>query len=72
MLPGSDVGDISEDAPNDLEGLDASAAHVANLLSTEPPNSMFSIIPWEEYWCDLSIIYFFILTKVITVVFLLI
>ncbi|KAJ6915110.1 hypothetical protein NC651_017175 [Populus alba x Populus x berolinensis] len=33
---GSDVGDISEDAPDDLEGLDASAAHVANLLSTEP------------------------------------
>ncbi|XP_024030513.1 acyl-protein thioesterase 2 [Morus notabilis] len=31
-----DVGDISEDAPDDLEGLDASAAHVANLLSTEP------------------------------------
>ncbi|GFS42716.1 alpha/beta-Hydrolases superfamily protein [Actinidia rufa] len=34
-----DVGDISEDAPDDLEGLDASAAHVANLLSTEPPDS---------------------------------
>ncbi|XP_057957910.1 uncharacterized protein LOC131150879 [Malania oleifera] len=33
-----DVGDISEDGPDDLEGLDASAAHVANLLSTEPPN----------------------------------
>ncbi|KAM4122804.1 hypothetical protein ACB094_01G111100 [Castanea mollissima] len=31
-----DVGDFSEDAPDDLEGLDASAAHVANLLSTEP------------------------------------
>ncbi|KAG2718698.1 hypothetical protein I3760_03G231300 [Carya illinoinensis] len=31
-----DVGDLSEDAPDDLEGLDASAAHVANLLSTEP------------------------------------
>ncbi|KDP33625.1 hypothetical protein JCGZ_07196 [Jatropha curcas] len=31
-----DVGDISEDAAEDLEGLDASAAHVANLLSTEP------------------------------------
>ncbi|CAK9154343.1 unnamed protein product [Ilex paraguariensis] len=33
-----DVGDISEDAPDDLDGLDASAAHVANLLSTEPAN----------------------------------
>lgn len=31
-----DVGDLSEDAPDDLEGLDASAVHVANLLSTEP------------------------------------
>lgn len=33
-----DVGDLSEDAPDDVEGLDASVAHVANLLSTEPPN----------------------------------
>ncbi|XP_052210872.1 uncharacterized protein LOC127813770 isoform X2 [Diospyros lotus] len=33
-----DVGEISEDAPEDLEGLDASAMHVANLLSTEPPD----------------------------------
>ncbi|XP_010249993.1 PREDICTED: acyl-protein thioesterase 2-like [Nelumbo nucifera] len=31
-----DVGDLSEDGPDDVEGLDASAAHVANLLSTEP------------------------------------
>ncbi|XP_052210870.1 uncharacterized protein LOC127813770 isoform X1 [Diospyros lotus] len=36
-----DVGEISEDAPEDLEGLDASAMHVANLLSTEPPDSRF-------------------------------
>ncbi|OIW15185.1 hypothetical protein TanjilG_16443 [Lupinus angustifolius] len=34
-----DVGELSEDAPDDLEGLDASAAHVANLLSTEPADS---------------------------------
>lgn len=33
--------DLSEDSPDDLEGLDASAAHVANLLSTEPADSMF-------------------------------
>ncbi|MCH95624.1 acyl-protein thioesterase 2-like, partial [Trifolium medium] len=39
----SDVGDISEDAPNDVEGLDASAAHAANLLSTEPPNIKLGI-----------------------------
>ncbi|XP_022961061.1 acyl-protein thioesterase 2-like [Cucurbita moschata] len=31
-----DVKDLSEDGPDDLEGLDASAAHVAYLLSTEP------------------------------------
>ncbi|KAI3982051.1 hypothetical protein MKX01_018957 [Papaver californicum] len=31
-----DVGELSEDGPDDIEGLDASAAHVANLLSTEP------------------------------------
>ncbi|OAY79440.1 Acyl-protein thioesterase 2, partial [Ananas comosus] len=31
-----DVGDLSEDGINDVEGMDASAAHVANLLSTEP------------------------------------
>uniref|UniRef100_A0A7N2KU12 Phospholipase/carboxylesterase/thioesterase domain-containing protein n=1 Tax=Quercus lobata TaxID=97700 RepID=A0A7N2KU12_QUELO len=38
-----DVGDFSEDAPDDLEGLDASAAHVANLLSTEPAD-----IDWKN------------------------
>ena len=38
---GFDVGELSEDAPDDLEGLDASAAHVVNLLSTEPADSMF-------------------------------
>ena len=45
---GFDVADLSEDAPDDIEGLDASAAHVANLLSTEPADSMipelFSVI----------------------------
>ncbi|KAE8658262.1 Detected protein of confused Function [Hibiscus syriacus] len=30
---GFDVGDLSEDAPDDVEGLDAAAAHAANLLS---------------------------------------
>ncbi|KAK6236033.1 hypothetical protein SCA6_011370 [Theobroma cacao] len=38
-----DVGDLSGDGPNDLEGLDASAAHVANLLSTEPANIKLGI-----------------------------
>ncbi|KAJ4818561.1 alpha/beta-Hydrolases superfamily protein [Rhynchospora pubera] len=31
-----DVRDLSEDAPDDVEGMEAAAAHVANLLSTEP------------------------------------
>ncbi|XP_043701473.1 acyl-protein thioesterase 2-like isoform X3 [Telopea speciosissima] len=38
-----DVGDLSEDAPDDVEGLDASAAHVANLLSTEPADIKLGI-----------------------------
>lgn len=37
------MGDLSEDAPDDLEGLDAAAAHVANLLSTEPTDSRFPL-----------------------------
>jgi lysophospholipase-2 len=31
-----DVGELSEDGPDDWEGLDASSGHVANLLSSEP------------------------------------
>lgn len=38
---GFDVGELSEDAPDDFEGLDGSAAHIANLLSTEPADSKF-------------------------------
>lgn len=38
---GFDVQDLSEDAPDDQEGLDATAAHVVNLLSTEPTDSRF-------------------------------
>lgn len=38
-----DVGELSEDAPDDIEGLDASAAHVANLLSTEPADIKLGI-----------------------------
>lgn len=41
IILGFDAEDISEDAPDDVEGLDASAAHVANLLSTEPADSKF-------------------------------
>ncbi|KAL0447504.1 UNVERIFIED_CONTAM: Acyl-protein thioesterase 1 [Sesamum latifolium] len=38
-----DAVDVSEDAPDDLDGLDASAAHVANLLSTEPADIKLGI-----------------------------
>ncbi|KAG4909090.1 hypothetical protein JHK87_055206 [Glycine soja] len=30
------MGELSEDGPDDWEGLDTSAAHIANLLSSEP------------------------------------
>ncbi|KAG4194507.1 hypothetical protein ERO13_A06G057600v2 [Gossypium hirsutum] len=36
-----DMGELSEDAPDDVEGLEAAAGHVANLLSIEPADSMF-------------------------------
>ncbi|XP_031399888.1 acyl-protein thioesterase 1-like isoform X1 [Punica granatum] len=38
-----DVGEISEEGTDDWEGLDASAAHVANLLSTEPADVKLGI-----------------------------
>ena len=38
---GFDVSDLSEYAHQDLESMDASAAHVLSLLSTKPPNSKF-------------------------------
>ncbi|KAL8537014.1 hypothetical protein ACS0TY_012264 [Phlomoides rotata] len=38
-----DAQEISDDAPDDIEGLDASAAHVANLLSTEPADIKLGI-----------------------------
>lgn len=31
-----DVGELSDDGPDDLEGLDSCAAHISNLLSAEP------------------------------------
>lgn len=42
-ITGFDVGDISEDTCDDLEGLDASAAHVANFLSKEPADSTLKL-----------------------------
>ncbi|CAO2815299.1 unnamed protein product [Amaranthus hypochondriacus] len=38
-----DVAEISEDSQDDFEGLDASAAHIANLLSTEPADVKLGI-----------------------------
>uniref|UniRef100_A0A5B7AB99 Phospholipase/carboxylesterase/thioesterase domain-containing protein n=1 Tax=Davidia involucrata TaxID=16924 RepID=A0A5B7AB99_DAVIN len=38
-----DVGELSEDGPDDFEGLDASVAHIANLLSTEPSDVKLGI-----------------------------
>ncbi|KAK4401132.1 Peptidyl-prolyl cis-trans isomerase CYP95 [Sesamum angolense] len=43
IITGFDAVDVSEDAPDDLDGLDASAAHVANLLSTEPADIKLGI-----------------------------
>lgn len=43
-LAGFDVGDLSEDGPGDWEGLDASAAHIANFLSAEPSDGVPSLI----------------------------
>ncbi|GMP60052.1 hypothetical protein CsSME_00023079 [Camellia sinensis var. sinensis] len=38
-----DISDLSENAQNDIEGLDASAAHVASLLSTEPTDIKLAV-----------------------------
>ncbi|PKA64688.1 lysophospholipase II [Apostasia shenzhenica] len=38
-----DVGEFSENGPDDLEGLDASAIHVANLLSAEPNGTKLGV-----------------------------
>lgn len=40
IMSGFDVEDVSESGSDDLEGLDASAGHIANLLSSEPSGSM--------------------------------
>ncbi|KAL8233353.1 hypothetical protein R6Q59_019453 [Mikania micrantha] len=38
-----DEGELSEDGPKDVEGLDTSASHIANLLSTEPSDVKLGI-----------------------------
>lgn len=41
LLIGFDVNDLSENANDDKEGLDASAAYVASLLANEPNDGEF-------------------------------
>lgn len=41
FISGFDAGELSEDGSNDWEALDTSAAHIANLLSTEPADGTF-------------------------------
>ena len=43
IYAGFDVVDLTENGPDDVEGLDVAAAHVANLLSNEPSDSKFSL-----------------------------
>ncbi|KAK8921537.1 hypothetical protein KSP39_PZI020513 [Platanthera zijinensis] len=38
-----DVGEFSEDGPDDIDGVDASAAHIANLISAEPAGIQLGI-----------------------------
>lgn len=45
-MAGFDVIDMSEDSRQDVEGMDASAAHVFSLLSAEPSNSEFLYISY--------------------------
>lgn len=53
FITGFDVGELSEDCPDDFEGLDASAAHIANLLSTEPADSKI-LYSYFIIMCELS------------------
>ncbi|GKA03681.1 retrovirus-related pol polyprotein from transposon TNT 1-94 [Tanacetum coccineum] len=43
-MVGFDVIDMSEDSRQDVEGMDASAAHVMSLLSTEPSNIKLGVV----------------------------
>lgn len=51
------MADLSGDSPDDLEGLDASAAHVANLLSTEPADSKFLFYSFHHILIPVNYIY---------------
>ena len=49
LFTGFDEGELSEDGPNDVEGLDSSIAHIANLLSTEPSDGNFATHPKSHF-----------------------
>lgn len=42
-MSGFNVEDLSDNATDDVEGLDASATHIANMLSNERDDSKFMI-----------------------------
>ncbi|WVZ09471.1 hypothetical protein V8G54_014001, partial [Vigna mungo] len=46
-----DMGELSEDDPDDWESLDASAAHIANLLLTEPADDSFILTRNGFFFC---------------------
>lgn len=60
-ISGFDVSDLSEDSKQDVEGLDASAAHVLSLLSTEPADGKFYV--FILYLLILCRVYIFIILK---------
>ncbi|XLR35165.1 hypothetical protein HN51_044481 [Arachis hypogaea] len=57
-LEGFDVGELSEESLDDWEGLDASAAHIANLLSTEPADGKIVRSPHGVMHGKSSLVYY--------------
>lgn len=56
-VTGFDVNELSEDANDDVHGLEASASYVASLLANEPADSEFStLVDIQSLICN-SIIY---------------
>ncbi|KAK8971034.1 hypothetical protein KSP40_PGU013265 [Platanthera guangdongensis] len=49
-----DVGEFSEDGPDDIDGVDASAAHIANLMSAEPAGINISAVVGLSGWLPCS------------------
>ncbi|XLS85348.1 hypothetical protein HN51_035514 [Arachis hypogaea] len=53
-----DVGELSEESLDDWEGLDALAAHIANLLSTEPADGKIVRSPHGVMHGKSSLVYY--------------